>query len=126
MHGLNSSGPSPQSISIDAVKERGHAEIPEFGWIPITVPGAVGAWAELSKKFGKLPFTEVLKPAIIYAEKGYPVSPVLGKNWQAEFEKYRQNARGKLYQSWFDTFAPKNRPPKIGEIFASKDHANTL
>ncbi|TXK86268.1 gamma-glutamyltransferase, partial [Parageobacillus sp. SY1] len=88
LYGLNASGYSPKSISIEAVKERGYKEIPKHGWIPVTVPGAPAAWAALSERFGKLPLTEVLKPAIDYAENGYPVSPTLGKYWQAAFQTY--------------------------------------
>ena len=49
LYGLNASGPSPQSISIEKVKELGHEKMPSHGWIPVTVPGAPSAWAELSK-----------------------------------------------------------------------------
>ena len=70
IYGLNGSGKSPKSISIDRVRKRGYDKIPSFGWLPVTVPGAPGTWAELSNRFGKLPFQEVLKPAVEYAEKG--------------------------------------------------------
>lgn len=59
LHGLNASGRSPKNISIEAVKERGYDKMPKYGWIPVNVPGAPGAWAELSERFGKLPLTEV-------------------------------------------------------------------
>ncbi len=36
LHGLNASGPSPASISIEAVKEKGHETMPVHGAIPIT------------------------------------------------------------------------------------------
>src|SRR3954471_23293868 len=39
LHGLNASGPSPKSISIDAVKQRGYDEMPKHGLVPVTVPG---------------------------------------------------------------------------------------
>lgn len=126
LYGLNASGYSPKSISLEAVKERGYTEIPEHGWIPVTVPGAPAAWAALSKRFGKLPLTEVLKPAIEYAENGYPVSPTLGKYWQAAFQTYKKTLKGPEFASWFATFAPNGRAPKIGEIWASKAHAKTL
>lgn len=61
LHGLNASGPAPNAISIVAVKNAGHKEIPKYGLTPVTVPGAPAAWVELSKKFGKLPLSEVLQ-----------------------------------------------------------------
>jgi gamma-glutamyltranspeptidase / glutathione hydrolase len=126
LYGLNASGYSPKSISIEAVKERGYKEIPKYGWVPVTVPGAPAAWAALSKRFGKLPLTEVLKPAINYAENGYPVSPTLGKYWNVAFQTFQKTLKGPEFASWFETFAPNGRAPKIGEIWASKGHADTL
>jgi gamma-glutamyltranspeptidase / glutathione hydrolase len=126
LHGLNASGPAPKNISIDAVKEKGHEKMPTFGLVPVTVPGVPAAWAELSRRFGKLPLTEVLQPAIEYAEKGYPLSPVLGKYWNIAFEKFKEIFKGDEYKGWFDTFAPNGQAPKIGEVWKSEGHASTL
>lgn len=126
LYGLNGSGPAPKSISIDKVKERGHEKMPAHGWIPVTVPGAPSAWAELSKRFGKLPLKELLKPAIEYAEEGYPLTPILGKNWAICYEEYKEKLKGEEFIPWFETFAPKGRAPKIGEMWSSPDHARTL
>ncbi|WP_042463098.1 gamma-glutamyltransferase [Neobacillus dielmonensis] len=126
LHGLNSSGPAPQKMTIDAIKERGYDKIPSHGLIPVTVPGAPAAWAELSRKFGRLPLTEVLKPAIEYAENGYPLSPTLAKFWDRAFKNFKQNLTGEEFHTWFETFAPKGRAPKAGEIWSSRNHAKTL
>lgn len=126
LHGLNASGPSPKSISIDALKERGINEIPKYGWTPVTVPGAPGAWATLSNRFGVLPLTEVLAPAMEYAEKGYPISPVLGKFWKEAAVQFKTNVTGDEFKHWFDTFAPGGKAPEIGEVWRSEGHAETL
>lgn len=126
LHGLNASGTAPASLSGQALINSGHQEMPKYGWIPVTVPGAPAAWAELSERFGRLPLTEVLKPAISYAEKGYPVSPIAGYNWKRAYEKFKQGLTGPEFKFWFDTFAPQGRAPFIGEIWRSQDHANTL
>ncbi|WP_413303985.1 gamma-glutamyltransferase family protein [Bacillus sp. 1P10SD] len=126
LHGLNSSGPSPKSISIDAVKEMGHEKMPTFGLVPVTVPGVPAAWAELSRRFGKLPLTEVLQPAIEYAETGYPLSPILGKYWNSAFNRFKELFTGDEYKGWFETFAPNGKAPQTGEIWSSKGHASTL
>jgi gamma-glutamyltranspeptidase / glutathione hydrolase len=126
LHGLNASGPAPKNISIDAVKERGYEKMPQYGWLPVTVPGVPAAWVALSKRFGRLSLKEVLKPAIEYAENGYPISPVLGKYWNHAFQAFKKNLTGEEFVSWFETFAPKGRAPKIGEIWASEGHAKTL
>jgi gamma-glutamyltranspeptidase / glutathione hydrolase len=126
LHGLNASGPSPKSISIEAVKARGHEKMPTHGWIPVTVPGTPSAWAELSKKFGRLPLKEVLQPAIDYAEKGYPLSPILGKYWGYAYKRFKQILTDDEFTHWFETFAPKGRAPKIGEMWNSAGHGSTL
>lgn len=46
LHGLNASGRAPATATIDAYRALGHEAVPELGWAPVTVPGAVSAWAE--------------------------------------------------------------------------------
>ena len=124
--GLNSSGPAPAGISIEAVERAGFREMPATGFLPITVPGAPAAWAVLSKRFGRLSLSECLKPAIDYACNGYPVSPVMGFYWKRAFELYKENLHGDEYNPWFETFAPYGRAPEIGEIVKFPHHALTL
>ncbi|MDZ7671564.1 MAG: gamma-glutamyltransferase [Halanaerobiales bacterium] len=126
MYGLNASGHSPKSISIKEVKKRGCKKMPKTGFIPVTVPGAPSAWSSLIKRFGNLKLTEVLKPAIEYAAEGYPVSPTVSKNWKNAFDIYKDKLDGKEFQSWFDTFTIEGKPPESGQIWKSKDHAETL
>lgn len=125
LHGLNSSGPAPQAISIEQVKQRGHDAIPPFGVLPVTVPGAPAAWAELSRRFGKLPLTEVLKPAIAYAEQGFPLTPTVGHAWAVGYNNFK-SMNDPVFQPWLDTFAPGGKPPAIGEVWRSPGHAATL
>ena len=56
-------------------KAKGYSEMPVHGWIPVTVPGAVSGWVELSKRFGKLEFEELFEPAIDYAQNGVTQMP---------------------------------------------------
>ena len=125
LHGLNASGPAPQGLSLEALEKAGHKVMPKRGFVPVTVPGAPSAWAELSARFGRLPLTEVLRPAIEYAEKGYPVSPTLGRNWEIAYHAYKE-AQGEEFRHWFETFAPQGRAPQIGEMWRSEAHARTL
>ncbi|WP_100010317.1 gamma-glutamyltransferase [Lentibacillus sediminis] len=126
LHGLNGSGRSPKSISIDKVREQGNEEIPTHGWTPVTVPGTPAAWAELSRKFGRLPLTEVLEPAITYASEGFPLTPTLAKFWKKAYANFKENLTDDVFKPWFETFAPNGRAPKIGEIWSSPGHAKTL
>lgn len=126
LHGLNASGPAPQGISCAALAQAGITEIPKYGWVPVTVPGAPAAWAELSARFGRLPLTTVLAPAIAYAQEGYPLSPTVAYFWNRAYHIFRQQLTAEPFQHWFATFAPDGRPPCAGEIWRSPGHARTL
>ncbi|MFX7784840.1 gamma-glutamyltransferase, partial [Acinetobacter baumannii] len=54
LHGLNASGPAPQSISADKLTSAGLKDVPKYGALPVTVPGTPSAWAAMAKRFGKL------------------------------------------------------------------------
>lgn len=126
LYGINGSGPAPKSISIDAVKSKGHSKMPVHGWIPVTVPGAPATWAALSERFGRLDLTTVLQPAIDYAEKGFPLSPVLASIWGKTYKENEQALTEEMYQEWFATFGMGGRAPQVGELWKSPNHAKTL
>lgn len=125
LYGLNASGPAPRKLSLETLRAAGYHEIPKHGVVPVTVPGTPAAWAELARRFGRLPLTESLAPAIEYAQGGYPVSPVIGRLWQAAFDTYSK-LPGEQFRPWFEVFAPAGRPPAVGEVWRSPDHAATL
>lgn len=82
MYGINASGPAPKANSIAALKARGYDKIPSYGVEPINVPGAVAGWMAMHERFGSLDLEEVMKPAIDYAENGFPVSPNISRLWE--------------------------------------------
>jgi len=126
LYGLNSSGYAPASLSLEVLKREGLQEIPRYGPIPVTVPGAPRAWKELHSRFGVLPFDALFQPAIEYAQNGYPVSVLTGKGWEKAFQTYRQQPSTSLFGEWFRTFAPMGRAPFPGEPWSSNAHARTL
>ena len=126
LHGLNASGPAPMGLTPAVMAERGHTTMPARGLIPITVPGTPAAWAVLVERFGRLSLTEVLTPAIEYATEGYPVSPHVGRSWQAAHRAYRDTLTGSEFRGWFETFAPGGTAPGPGQMWRSPGHARTL
>ena len=126
LHGLNGSGPAPMLAGADKVRKMGFEAMPNYGMVPITVPGAVGSWAALSERFGKLPFEDLFEPAIRYAEEGFPVSPVAAHAWQTCFEQFKEIFKDEEYGGWFEMFAPKDRAPRADEIWKSPEMADTL
>ena len=78
LYGLNASGPAPALLSVEALKQAGYKEMPKFGWEAVTVPGVTSGGAEINKRFGKLPLTEIFAPAA-YGGRGCAF-PRHGKN----------------------------------------------
>ncbi len=100
--------------------------MPVRGWAPVTVPGAVKAWAEICSRFGNLPLSQVLEPAVKYARDGYPCGPNLSRMWKSAFDSYQKELRGPQFDAWFRTFAPEGRAYETGELIRLPDHAKTL
>lgn len=126
LYGLNASGPAPQSISPEYLQKKGYQKVPDSGWIPVTVPGIPAAWVELSRKLGQLSLQKVLSPAIEYANRGFPVSPLVSYLWEMAYQRYYKYITEEAFHYWFDTFAPKNRTPKPGELWRLPEQAQTL
>ncbi|MBQ8589690.1 MAG: gamma-glutamyltransferase family protein [Firmicutes bacterium] len=125
LHGLNASGPAPMTISVEEVKKRGYEKMPADGWLPVTVPGAPGAWAALSERFGRLPFEQLIEPAIRIAREGYPLHTTTAILWKRGHERFSK-CQGDEFQAWFDTFTPGGVIPGAGDVWKSEDHAVTL
>ena len=92
---LNATGTAPAAATMDAVRARGHTTMPPAGALTVTVPGAVAGWRALHARFGKLPFADLLAPAIAYARGGAPIAPVTSLMWQrqaAKMERFRDLA----------------------------------
>ncbi len=118
LHGLNASGRSPAAWTAEYF--RGQTAIPQRGWNSVSVPGAVSAWVEMSRRFGKLPFEKLFEPAIDYAANGYPVSPWIAAAWANQTTELRDQP------GFAETFMPGGRAPRAGEIFRMPDAARTL
>ena len=119
LHGLNASGPAPAAWTPGFF---GGQVMPKRGWGSVTVPGAVGAWAALSERFGKLPFADLLQPAIEIAERGYAVPPIVQGKWAMAA------ALGELTSQpgFADAFMPRGRAPEVGELFRFAEAARSL
>ena len=111
LFGLNSSGPAPQNISIQKLKDRGINKIPPYGALPVTVPGAVAGWSALHKRFGNLEFQMLFEDAINYAEKGFPLSELIAYYIKRSSEVF------KSYENFEEIWMPNGKTPEKGEIF---------
>jgi len=89
LYGLNASGRSPFDLTRQWLAEEGHTHMPDFGPLPITVPGCVDGWFELHARFGKLPMKNVFAPAIAYAREAFPVSELIAHYWSLGGERMK-------------------------------------
>ena len=120
LHGLNASGRSPASLTLDEFKKRQLKRIPSFGVLPISVPGCVDGWFQLHVRFGKLPFKRLMQPAIEYAREGFPVTEVIAAAWKSGETVFRDQP------GFADTFLINGKAPRTGDIFRNTNLANTL
>ncbi|MFZ4744746.1 MAG: gamma-glutamyltransferase family protein [Limnohabitans sp.] len=123
LHGLNASGHAPQTWTPEYFHRKyGAHELnpPKRGWDSVTVPGAVSAWAALSERFGKLPFADLMEPAIEIAERGYLMPVVVQQKWAAA-TPLLQDLPG-----FAQSFLPWGRAPNVGELFQFKAAARGL
>ncbi|MCW5648613.1 MAG: gamma-glutamyltransferase family protein [Ramlibacter sp.] len=123
LHGLNGSGRAPATWTPDYFKRKYGADAvapPKRGFDSVTVPGAVASWVALSERFGKLPFADLLEPAIEIAERGYLMPTVVQQKWAAATPEL-QGLPG-----FAQNFLPWGRAPEVGELFQFKAAARGL
>jgi len=111
LHALNSSGTAPAAWTPDYFSRRHAGKIPQRGWDSVSIPGAVAGWVALSQRFGKLPFADLLEPAIELAERGYALGPITADKW------VRQVPLLQSEPGFAEAFMPRGRAPATGEHF---------
>ncbi len=116
---LNSSGRAGSGASASALRDAGHTTMPIGGAPTVTVPGCVDGWHALSERYGLLPLSEVLRPAIRLAEDGFPASQELSRAWTA-------NAAQLLTQASAPPMFPDGRPPAVGQRISRPFLAGSL
>ncbi len=120
LHGLNSSGVAPASWSAEYFRRKYGQSLPQRGWDTVTTPGAVAGWVALAQRFGRLPFADLLEPAIELAERGHAVGRVVADKWQ------RQTPELSRLPGFAEAFMPYGRAPRVGERFVFAAAGATL
>ena len=111
LYGLNASGWAPAALTPEFLRSKGISQMPQSGIHSVTVPGAVDGWARLLERFGRKRLSDVLAPAIRYAEEGFPVTEIFSSYWVDCERKLRQDPDAAA------TFLLQDRAPRPGEIF---------
>lgn len=117
--GLNSSGWAPEKLTPAFLRSKGYTKMPQFGIYSVTVPGVVAGWWALHKRFGKLPWKELFRPAIYFARHGFPVTQFVSAYWRYAQPYLKKGVNTQVY-------LPGGEAPKVGQIFRNPDYANAL
>src|SRR5262249_14450705 len=108
LYGMNASGWAPAALTPAFLKSKGITRMPGSGIHTVTVPGAVAGWDALGARFGKLPMSDLLAPAIYYADEGFPVTDVIADYWAGGAARLAQEPLAA------ETFLPNGRAPRSG------------
>jgi gamma-glutamyltranspeptidase / glutathione hydrolase len=121
VHGLNASGWAPSGLTPEFLASKGHKTMPQRGIYSVTVPGVVAGWDAMRTKFGTKPFSELLAPAIYYAEHGFPLSERIASGWGGSVKMHSEHPNSrKTY------LIDGTRAPRAGEVFRNPDLAGSL
>ncbi len=118
--GINSSGWSAAAQTLDSLKKKGYSSMPEEGIHTVTVPGCVAGWEKLHKKFGRLGWGELFRPAIYYAQEGFPVTEIIQGHWRISTPKLAGDEGARKL------FLRDGIAPAIGDVFRNSDLAAAL
>ncbi len=118
LYGLNASGWTPKALTIDYLKSKGITSINPIGVETVDIPGAVAGWDAMHKRFGTLPFSKLLAPAIYYAQDGFPLAERNARAWVSK-RLINQPGYKETYLIWHEA-------PKPGDLFRNPALANSL
>ncbi|WP_256370075.1 gamma-glutamyltransferase [Granulicella sp. L60] len=116
--GLNASGWSPQSLTIEKIRSLRVKEMPRKGIHSVSVPGVVDGWAMLAQRFGKLGLRKLLKPTIKLCEEGFAVAERSASRWKDFAPELTGYGR--------EIFLRDGRSPSVGEVVSNHELAWSL
>ena len=120
VHAFNGSGRAPAALTAAHLRAQGLTQIPRQSPHAVTVPGAVDAWTRLHADHGRLPFADLLAPAIHLARQGYAVAERVHYDWGREVALLAGDANAAR------VFLPAGRAPAVGEVHRQPELAATL
>ena len=119
IYALNGSGRSGSRCTADAIRAQGHATMPKAGALTVSVPGALDGYLALHARFGTMDLSDVVAPAVAYAQDGYPVGYKISQVW------YWGASKLKHFGTTPEAYLPGGAPPRAGDIFSQKDLSAT-
>ena len=118
--GLNASGWAATGMTPEFLASKNVTRMPSRGVYAVTVPGMVAGWQAMRDRYGRLPLSTSLAPAIHYAENGFPVTEIVAGLWRTGENRIAAHPNAK------EAFLPNGRPLREGEIFRNADLGRVL
>ena len=126
--GIAGSGASPRGLSLETVRSRAtNGALPPLGAVTVSVPGTVDAWWTLHQRYGRLPWADVLAPAIALAENGAPVPDIIARYIRTSMARFaRPNSGAEETANALRTYGlADGKGPLPGQVFRNPDLART-
>ncbi|HUZ11664.1 MAG TPA: gamma-glutamyltransferase family protein [Caulobacteraceae bacterium] len=126
--GLNGSGRSPRALTLEMQRARARAgRIATHGAVSVSVPGAVDAWGELHRRYGRAPWADLFAPTIALAEDGAPVAQTVAAQLAGSARAFADPGRRiEETENFRRVWLGGGRTPAEGEVFANPALARTL
>jgi gamma-glutamyltranspeptidase / glutathione hydrolase len=120
VYAMNGSGRAPMASTPEALRALGVNQLVDTSAHVVTIPGAVSAWEALNAAHGRKSLDFLLRPAIGFAENGFPVLQRVAADWADAAGKLRLNeASTRLYLK-------NGEAPREGDIMRFPALAKTL
>lgn len=101
----------------------------QLGYAAIMTPGTIAGFEEAHRRFGSLPWADLLAPAARYCRVGFPVPSFVHEYWTRTPVPGRADGQARLTHTaacaaiyWH----PEDRPYRVGETLRNPDQADTL
>jgi gamma-glutamyltranspeptidase/glutathione hydrolase len=118
--GINASGWSPAAVTLAGLRAKRFESMPQDGIHSVTTPGCVAGWEKLHKRFGRLSWAELFRPAIYYADQGFPVTEIIQGLWRSSSDLLARNEAAR------QIFLADGTAPPVGGVFRNRDLAKSL
>jgi len=113
-------GPAPAGATLRHYLDQGLDLVPGSGLLATVIPGAFDAWMTLLRDHGSLPPAKVFEAAIGYAERGWPLLPLVAQTIERVAELFRSE-----WPSSAATWLPRGDVPTPGKLFRNPGLAAT-
>jgi gamma-glutamyltranspeptidase/glutathione hydrolase len=116
---INGSGGAPKLATRDFYQQH-VGNVPPDGPFSTAVPGSVGGFDVLLRKYGTKKYPELVRDAIDAAANGYGVTPWGAGNYRRSRDLLAR------YPSSAAVFLPGGKPPIVGDWLVQRDLARTI